>query len=261
MITPKAIYPKGTTFGARIEENKSQKNTVAEYVVTKFLGPGQNVFISDGSSTFFIGLSLFEKKVEGFKLYTNSLPIAHEFPLWETDDWPKEFTLELAGGKVNTKLMMTGGSLCEGIVEQMTTRVQYTVLSVRSIFGIQGPAGREPDSLGIKQAALKNPKRVVLIADHSKFIEEYSTNVPLVYTEADEWTELMRRSTTYVVTTLPPGKTANEVADLGRTLQQNPYQKPKNPEEWYAKNTWPLRSELGKRFIELEHNSSTSTQA
>jgi len=64
----------------------------------------------------------------------------------------------------------------------------------------------------------------------------------------------MQLSTTYVVTTLSAGKTVDDMTELGRKLQQDSYRKPKEPEEWYAKNTWPLRMELGKRFIELEQN-------
>lgn len=253
MCEPKAQYPQDTTFAARIEEGKAEKKIVAKYVADTFLGPGQSAFISDGSSTFFVGLSLFEGKREGFRLYTNNLSIAHEFPLWVTNDWPRNFTIELSGGKVNAELMMTGQPTCEEIVEQMTNRVQYTVLSVRAIFGVQGPAGREPDSLGIKHAAIKNSKRIILIADHNKFVEEWDATIPLVFAYPDEWKQLMQRPTTYVITTLPRQRTSEDMKELGRGFQSNSYKQPTNPEEWYAKNTWPLRSELSKRFVELEY--------
>ena len=229
---------------------------MAEYVVSRFLGPGQSAFVSDGSSTFFVALSIFEKKREGFRLYTNSLPIAHEYPLWETENWPKDFSLDLAGGIVNSKLMMTGHQACEDVVQQMASRAQWTILSVRCIFGAQGPAGREPDSLAIKQASIRAPKRVILIADHTKLSVEWSESFPLVYTEPSEWESLMKCQTTYVVTSLPPRKSSDDIRELGRILQQNPNLKPEKEkkEEWYAKNTWLLRMELGKRFIELEQN-------
>ncbi len=251
MPQPKAEYPVGTVFHARIHENEVEKEAVAEYLVDRFLGPGQSAFVSDGSSTFFIGLSLFAKRIDGFRLYTNSLPIAHEYPLWETDDWPREFSLFLAGGKVNPKLMMTGGdSTAQEIETQMTPRAGWTILSTRLTFGDRGPAGREPDSLEIKQAALKAAQRVILIADHTKLSEEYTDSTPLVYAERSEWQDLLKRRTTYVVTTLPPGKTSDEMRALGQQLQ-SARRNPSAPEEWYAKNTWMLRFEIEERFVEI----------
>ncbi len=251
MVNPKASYPKGTTFETRIHQNEHAKETVGEYVVGRFLGPGQSAFISDGSSTFFVGLLLFAEKIVGFRLYTNSLPIAHEYPLWETKDWPKDFTLDVAGGIVNPTLMMTGHRACEEVEKRMANRAQWTILSIRFIFGDRGPAGWEPDSLEIKQAALRAPQRVILIADHSKLSQEWADNIPLVYAEPSEWQALMKCPTTYVVTTLPLGKTVDEMRELGRTLQTSK-RKPTKPMERYAQNTWPLRFELGNKFIELE---------
>ena len=251
MIKPKATYPEDTTFGSRIRQNDPEKETVAEYVVDQFLGTGQSAFVSDGSSTFLVALSLFAKKTDGFMLSTNSLPIAHEYPLWETKDWPKDFALDLAGGTVNLKLMMTGHQDCEELVKQMANRAQWTILSTRFIFGVQGPAGWEPDSLAIKQAALRVPQRVVLIADHTKLSERWTEKIPLVYTIPTEWEALMKRPTTYVVTNLPPGKTSDEMRELGRKLLTLK-RKPAGAEERYAQNTWPLRNGLGNRFRELE---------
>jgi len=251
MIKPKATYPEETTFGSRIHHNEREKITVAEYVVDQFLGTGQSAFISDGSSTFYIGLSLYAKKIDGFVLSTNSLPIAHEYPLWETKDWPRDFTLDLAGGAVNPKLMMTGHRDCEELVKQMANRALWTILSTRFIFEVQGPAGWEPDSLAIKQAALRTPQRVILIADHAKLSERWTEKIPLVFSMPTEWKALLNQPTTYVVTNLPSGKTSEEMCELGRKLLTLK-RRPAGVEERYAQNTWPLRTELGIRFRELE---------
>lgn len=251
MIKPRATYPEDTTFGSRIHENEHAKETVAEYIVDHFLGPGQSAFVSDGSSTFFVGLSLFARKTSGFVLFTNSLPIAHEYPLWETKDWPRDFTLELAGGTVNPKLMMTGRRDCEEIVRQMANRAEWAVLSTRFIFGIEGPAGWESDSLAVKHAALHAPRRVILITDHAKLSQKWSLPVPLIYAVSTEWKTLMNKPTTYVVTNLPPGKTSAEMQEIGRKIL-NLKLNPKSEEEQYAQNTWPLRNELRNRFCELE---------
>ncbi len=251
MVGPKATYPKDTTFEKRIHENEHAKETVAEYIAEHFLGSGQSAFISDGSSTFFVALSLFARKTDPFSLCTNSLPIAHEYPLWGTKDWPREFAMDLAGGRVNPTLMMTGGRDCEAVVEGMTKRVQWTILSTRYIFGIQGPTGWEPDSLGIKQAALRVPQRVILIVDHAKLSEKWTEKIPLVFALPSEWQALMKSPTTYVVTSLPPGKAKSEMQQLGQTLQTSK-RKPRHEEEWYARNTWPLRFALGDRLIEIE---------
>ena len=256
MAAPKASYPKGTTFQTRINQNGPEKERVADHLVSTFLGEGQSAFISDGSSTFFVALSLYAWPVKEFRIYTNSLPIAHEFPLWTGIAQERGFRVLLAGGEVNPSLMMIGGdTTCGEVTNRMANRAQWCILSTHFFFGDRGPAGREPDSLAIKQAALQSAQRVILIADHSKFSVSYKQSTSLVYTDREEWKDLLKRNSTYVLTTLPPGKSTQDMHDLGRQITQAKRQPPSTPATdpawFYASNTWLLRQEMRDRFIEL----------
>jgi len=192
-LTSKATYPSNTTFGKRILESKSDKVAVARYVALTLVAAGLSILVLDGSSTFYLVLALIEKRA-GFKVYTNSIAVAVEYALCNMNGYPRQFLLELLGGEVNPVLMMTAGADCEARVAERARKAQITILSVRFLFGSRGPAGWEHDSLAIKQAAVKNTRRLILIADWRKLSEAYQEGIPLIYDSPAAWTEVMSRT-------------------------------------------------------------------
>jgi hypothetical protein len=258
MANPYAHYPGNCTFESRINAEAAAKQRVADRVAQDFLGDGQSAFISDGSSTFYVGLSLFEAKRDSFTLVTNSLPIAHEFHFWLGKKWhPSNFDVRLLGGKLIPDLMMAA-SVDDEAFKKAIDNVGVMVLSIAGFFTDYGPAGRETDSLRIKKLALTRWKdtNVVLVADHAKFCEPLKggspPGLPLIYANRASWNELLQTNENlYVATTLPPGCSRYQMSVVGRDIASG-VKAPSNAEDFYAQNTHLLRLALKDRFIEMQ---------
>ncbi|MFH1920080.1 MAG: hypothetical protein ABIP48_09375, partial [Planctomycetota bacterium] len=213
-LTPRGKYPRNSTFGSRItpadpDALAAEKNAVAEYVVDNYLGPGASVFIGDGSSTFFVALHMFKRKMHA-TMWTNHLAIAHEFSLLpSTDRGLIGMEMHLAGGQVDRDLMMTYGRRARNDVARWAREAQCVILSVRALFPDRGPAGREQQSLVIKQkainAALKSGARIVLVVDHAKLSYPNYENQPLVFPLRTSWRDLAPSENFFVVTNNDPG--------------------------------------------------------
>jgi len=244
MPDPKVRYPSITTFGGRTEMQKVDKEAVANRVVQRFLTSGTSVFIGDGSSTFPVGLRMFEQNLQS-TIWTNHLAIAHEFPLWASASSTdlRRTSVWLAGGEVDRDLMMTCGDDADTFAEKWAKKAQYIILSVRCLFSEQGPAGMEQKSLSIKQAAaraaLQTGGKLIFIADHDKLSKGY-TNEPLVFPAASDWAQALENPAVYVVTTQPPGLPEKKLVA-----------RPQNALEWYQHHQWKLGAAMHNRFIEV----------
>ena len=257
MPVPLAIYPANSTFGHRINHLQADKQVVAQAVVDRFLGPGQAAFISDGSSTFYVALELYDQArlaaqaQQGQRQHairTNHLAVALELALWDQPFGTiPGVSVAMPAGKVKSDLMMVSGDRAEAQVKEWVQRSPYTVLSVRSLFGAQGPAGMEDFSLRVKQIAIDdaraNGKNVIIIADHEKL-----SNAPdkpnLVFQDARQWQAAMEYPYLYVVTTKPPGFNPQQ-----RPIRQLP--NPPQPVDLYIWNSQALLAHMGDRFIEV----------
>jgi DeoR/GlpR family transcriptional regulator of sugar metabolism len=243
MTTPRAKYPEDSTFGKRLREMTAEKIRVAVGVVTRFLSSGSSVFIGDGSSTFYVGLALFERAMKT-TIWTNHLGIAHEFPLWASDAPDLRWTeVWLAGGEVDRDLMMTCRDDADACVDRWARKAQSVILSARCLFADRGPAGMEQKSLSIKvaavKAALQTGARIVFMVDHLKLCKPY-LNEPLVFPSAGDWDAAMKNPAVHVVTTRHPQVTAEaHVAD------------PRQETEWFQRNHWVLSRVMKNRYVEV----------
>gem|GEM_PF-3531702 len=248
MAEPRAQYPEH--FRRRMLLNKAHKQAATEYVIKNFLASGLKVLLLDGTTSLFLGLQIFEKRIERFSLSTNNVAVAQEYDLWTTDAWPKQFCLDLVGGAINTELMMTLGSESEHAVTEAVQNAQFTIMSPSWMFPISGPAEYDHRTIQVKQAAVRTSHRLIFVMDYTKLSARYCRWVPLLCANPDDWKTLMARTTTFIVTTLPPGLTRTDAVGLGRTLLRST-KGPQTPEEFYAANTSHLRDTIGKRFIEI----------
>jgi len=250
MPPPIIQYPENTTFGKRIRRVAAAAQAVAAYVVDKFLGPGQAVFISDGSSAFYVALELFSKG-HAIHIDTNSLPRAVEFPLWaaaweETGESHLEEThINVAGGSVDRDLIMTWGSSVYDYAARSSGIVQNVVVSCKKLTAERGPAGQELHSLRVKQSAVRNAQRVIWLADHSKLEAGSASSDPFVY-RREEWEKALADPDVYIVSTAHPA-----VSDP-RSLLEHPPARPDTPEEWYLANRWRLKATMKDRFVEVQ---------
>jgi hypothetical protein len=245
-LEPLAQYPRGSTFAERISELYAHKTAVAIFVAQKFLGAGTSAFISDGSSTFYVGLEIFLQARGSIRLCTNHLAIAHEFALWPQPQGLQPLKLELSGGEVNRDLMMVGGVQAQKAARRVSPEVQFAILSARLLFGREGPVGYEFESLLIKQAATASPRpTVIVLADFEKLSQPFEDTYPRVYSPSTEWLNTVSTKTNlYVISTCRPD--VDHGREDGRVIKH-----PQNPKEHYITNRALLELSLGERFIEV----------
>lgn len=252
MADPRASYPDDGTFGRRIRQRRDEKIAVARRVVQDFLGPGQSAFVSDGSSTFYVALELYERGHQ-VEIDTNSLPVAHEFPLWvydpdDPDGQPRlaDTRVHMAGGLVDRDLEMVSGGPTYEFVERSASIVEYTVLSARAIFADQGPVGEEGHSLRVKQSALREAQHVIWAIDHDKLAQDWHDALPKVYSVDKAWISSIDKSNTYIVTSRHPDVVYPE------EVERHPPAHPRTPKDRFLHNRYSLKSRMNRRFIEVE---------
>lgn len=245
MPDPKVTYPSNTTFGTRINDLKAEKQLVAKKVYDEFLGMGTSAFIGDGSSTFYLGLELFDRQQQA-SVWTNNLAVAHEFPLRASGGANlSRVTVELAGGDVDRDLMMTSGLDAERFVEEVSRRAENVILSIRCLFSHEGPSGVEQNSLAIKRAcvrqAAQSGAKIIFLTDHTKMSRGYLKSDGLVYRLEADWNDMVQRRNLYIVTTRHPK------AGGQRTAVPNPH----TDVEWYLHHAFVLQQRMKERFIEV----------
>lgn len=256
-VEPKAKYPPDDLFSQRMCENRLAKIVVGKKIVDTCLIDGRSAFISEGSSTFYIGLLMFSRGSKDDHIWTNNLALAHEYPLWGGDGSLQDFRLTLIGGDIRSTHQRIGQEAAYEGIKAAASEAEYTILATRAIFPNLGPTDIDHASAAISLLALKSAleagKKVVLVADHEKFQVAYDPrrNYHQAY-DAVTWNKFLTSDTTYIVTNLPPGCTADEMYNLGQQLAVPNGPRPRNITDWYAKNTYPLKLEqsLGTRFIE-----------
>jgi len=267
MGQPKVSYPPDSTFGRRIRDIESdEKRQVAEYVVREFLTQGASVFICDGSSTFYVGLEIFQEvkrrrdKNEDpldISIYTNNLAIAHEYALWNSPQGKLPGArVYSTGGEICADLMMEAGDQARDMAAKSVQYGPYLVLAVRSIFARQGPAGLKlTQDVIIKQAILQAGEGIVqgviFVADHMKLSKPYDRAMPKLFNNSADWVRLMEKTNTYIVSTRHPQYDGRPAPPPGRRFDD-----PQKEEDCYSVNCKLLTDAMNKdinnrRFILL----------
>lgn len=267
-VVPRADYPKISIFGERIRDKESyEKKKVAHYVVKKFLTQGASAFICDGSSTFFVGLKIFQEAkrrvINGelpldVTIYTNNLAIAHEYALWNSPQGKlPAVKCYSTGGDICTDLMMESGDQAKDMAAKTAMYGPYLVLAVRAIFAREGPVGlKNSQDVIIKQAVLKAGEGIVqgviFVADYMKLSKKYEEGMPRLFSNATDWENLRNKTNTFIVSTRHPQY------DVGSVPGQGPrYDSPQTEEDCYTVNCKILTDSMNKnherkRFILLE---------
>ncbi len=240
---PRGNYPEDTTFGKRIGELRCEKEKVAEAVLRLFLGRGSSAFIGDGSSTFFVGLSMIETRMHA-TIWTNHMAIANEYALQKSDDINLiHMDMFIASGQIDRDLMMTYNESVEHNIVRWASKAGCIILSVRSLFGDAGPAGMEPKSLSIKravvEAGMESGARIIFIADHSKISKGY-TKEPLVFLAQRDWEKAMKCANVFIVSTAHPTVEAERFVECPGTEVQ-----------WFQRNRWTFSRTMEDRYIEV----------
>ena len=266
MPAPKGKYPEDSTFGRRIRERALEKRMVGRYIAEKFLERGVTAFISDGSSTLYVGLALYRKALEWkdsdpFRgdIYTNNLALANEYPLWDLPPDRKipDVHVSIASGNVVTDLMMVSGIDAQAYSKIRAEASDCVIISVRNLFGDRGPTGRERESLEIKRSALEGAKnkKIIFVADYTKLLEVYNTRVmPLIYDSKTKWEEVMCRDSTYVISTKPPDSTKKTLGHEVTQAERRRYQRNRDflHSNMNTDDYGREKQDYEKRFIEVD---------
>jgi DeoR/GlpR family transcriptional regulator of sugar metabolism len=262
----KVNYPVDSTFGRRIQDIASEKEQVAKFVVNKFLTQGAAVFICDGSSTFYVGLEIFQEAKRrldnseeplDISIYTNNLAIAHEYALWNSPQGRLPgVRVYSTGGEICADLMMEAGDRARDMAAESSQRGPYVVLAVRAIFAREGPAGlRHDQDVIIKRALLQAGEGIVqgviLVADYKKLSQPYKLGMPILFNDSKNWTNLMEKTNTYIVSTRNPQHEGKSPPGQGQHFSN-----PQTEEECYLVNCTQLAHIMNKdinnkRFILL----------
>lgn len=133
------------------------KLALAEAAV-RLVRPGDTAFVDAGSTLLELGKRLLE--VTGVSIYTNSVPLLNERPV-------RDGRLIGIGGEVRgVSLALVGPIALEWIGR---LRVDVAFLGASGIQPDEGPSTTELSEAGIKSAVAGRAKRVVVLADASKW--------------------------------------------------------------------------------------------
>ncbi len=266
-VVPKVDYPRGI-FGERIQDLMSEKKKVAHHVVKTFLTQGASAFICDGSSTFYVGLKIFQEVKRrsinnelplDITIYTNNLAIAHEYALKNSPQGKlPAIKVYTTGGDICTDLMMESGDQAKEMAAKLAAMYgPYLILAVRAILAKEGPIGlKDSQDVIIKQAVLKAGegivKGVIFVADHMKLSQPYKDGMPTLFNDIADWEHLKEKTNTFIVSTTHP-KYGNSKAPP----QSYNYYHPQTEEECYTVNCRELAAVMNKdinreRFILLK---------
>jgi DeoR/GlpR family transcriptional regulator of sugar metabolism len=122
-----------------------------------FVEDGNTVILGGGSTVAEVAKNLSGKSVQ---IVTNSIPVAQIF--WDS----KQVEVTLTGGYLYPRLGVQLGPICE----KMLNSVSADIL-IMGIRGITAAGISDSNSLIVEslRAMIKSSRKVVIVADHSKF--------------------------------------------------------------------------------------------
>lgn len=120
--------------------------------------PGDTVFIDAGTTTLEVGKQLLA--MERLTLFTNSIPLLSERPAAGT-------TLVSVGGEVRSvSLALVGAGALEWV---RRIKINIAFMGTSGLDPAEGPTTTELSEAGVKSAIIASARRVVLLADASKW--------------------------------------------------------------------------------------------
>lgn len=145
----------------KYETHKEEKRIIAELAID-FVEDYATIFLDSSSTSQILSEKLNKKKK--LTVFTTNLTTAMKV------ESKKRNRAYCIGGLVNDGKV--GGSICEQMVS--TIVVDYAFLSCRGFDSIFGASDLLEEEAGIKKIMKKNAKKVILLADSSKFNKSYN---------------------------------------------------------------------------------------
>lgn len=144
----------------RLRENAEAKQAIAQ-TAAALVGEGMTLMLDSGTSCHWLARSLAH--VRNLTIVTNSVEIAHEV-LGNPGQ-----RLLLAGGQINPIHNAAFGPEAKSFCRRFAP--DLTILSMGAVDAERGFLDFDADEAAFKQTLLEQARRVVVLADHSKFIK------------------------------------------------------------------------------------------
>ncbi|AQR61312.1 DeoR family transcriptional regulator [Brevundimonas sp. LM2] len=142
----------------RLRENAEAKQRIAQTAAT-LVTEGMTLLLDSGTTCHWLARSL--ASVRNLTILTNSVEIAHEVL------GNPGHRLLLASGQINTTHHAAFGPEAKSFCQRFAP--DLTVLSMGAVDAERGFLDFDPDEAAFKQSLLPQARRVVVLADHTKF--------------------------------------------------------------------------------------------
>jgi DeoR/GlpR family transcriptional regulator of sugar metabolism len=145
-------------FGVREQSQPEEKEAIAR-VAASLVNPGDTVILDAGTTTARVARHLHGRT--GLTVITTSLHVLRELG---ADD---QITLIAAGGTVRPATLSFVGSWAEEMLSQFHADLLF--LAATAIDLERGLFNSNVFEIGVKQQMIRSARRVILVADHTKF--------------------------------------------------------------------------------------------
>lgn len=252
--SPSVVWPDGFLFGKRMCLCTAEKQAVGLYAVKNHLDAHSVAFVSDGSSTFHMALRLL-RSPKPVKLLTTNIAIAVERAMREANETVRQVQVELAGGSVDSEILMVHGDATEETVAEWGKKANVVLVSMRSYHQSLGPTERHPPSLKLITAAcnsaLAKNVKIVFLADHAKMssVPDKNNDRP-VFGTAEGWSSACKKDDIWFITNRPPSSDLENQPSwmCSKAL-------PNGDLKCFVENAKRLHGLLDDRYVELSYDN------
>lgn len=145
-------------FETRMNEHEETKRAIG-VAAAALVDPEAAIFIDGGTTSFFVARAL--SRVAGLTVLTNALPVALEFVR------AGRSTVHLCGGSVDNDYHAAYDRVAQDAMDRYVT--DLAVLSIAAIDLEHGLMDVHPGEAAIARLAIRHARRVMLVADSSKY--------------------------------------------------------------------------------------------
>lgn len=236
-LEPLGRFDPRTCFNKRIHEDDTGKRLVALYIAERFFSDGGSAFVTDGSSTFYVGLATALRSsmfAYPFTLVTNNLAITTE--LNSRDETPQHLNIEIMGGQVDYALDATFPTELntpspDEHVKRFIQNVRLAIISVRGLFYVDGPTSPDLRSLLLKREALQVHACCIIVIDWKKLTAAHAAPANKVL-DQPQWDQLLKdqHRPIWIICDKPIGH-AQDTYEMGQRIS-NQFDPRRRPGEW-----------------------------
>lgn len=223
-LKPQAVFHDQTIFGKRAHDDWEEKSLIGYFVGYSLVGTGISVFITDGSSTFYIckaiALRCLEQRGKAGSLHfiTNNMAISTELDAWP--QYPGGLSLSLIGGKKDFDLNATFPDRWNESNKEFVQQVSMAIVSVRELSFRDGPTSPDQPSRLLKREVFRLQVPLVIALNWQKLAQaHYGPNLgERVFADRSEWERVKQDKELCIICNKPTTFNGN-TWERGRSLE------------------------------------------